>query len=459
MPAKLQRLDNIAHRFSLGVFRTHPAPFLRHDTCSPTPSARLDAKADAAILRLLTLPSTNPAARLVKAVFNRNRRAHRSTVHHALAHADNICRTLPALPELLDADKAGTPPPGQVQGVIKAGAEAATTFVTSNTNQPPPHTFITFSDGSHQPESGAGAAAVVHGTDGQEDWPTLSVRVGDADSTTPYQAELVGLELAVANAKSHAPSGTTYFWFLTDNQTLIRDITEPLKVKVGMLACLRIRRNFSLLLNRYPNSTAALIWCPSKSAVSGMQKADAAAKAATTLRQIIDQPPHPPAILKRIKDQVARAATTTPSQEVLTRLMGKFNPDATFKALCKLSRPDATFVAQIHSGHCPLNSYLHRFQAAESPKCDLCKQIENVDHLLLQCRKFVGLRRDLFKAARQASTAANRAQLLTNPALFPALADFGRKSFRFYKARHRRFIPDHQRRRTNVAGPADRRPP
>lgn len=275
----------------------------------------------------------------------------------------------------------------------------------------------------------------------QEAWQTLSVRVGDADVTTPYQAELAGMELAVANASSKAPVTTQFFWFLTDNQTVIRDLTEPLKVKVGMLTCLRIRGNISKLSRRYPNSKAAFIWCPSKSDVEGMKRADAAAKAATTLRQVITQPPHPPAILKQIKEQEAEAARTPPSQPELTRLLGKFNPVETFKALCKLPRPDATLVAQIRSGHCPLNSYLFRFKAVESPLCDLCRQVEDVDHFLTQCRKFIGLRRDLFKAAKASSTAPNRTQLLTNPKLFGALANYGRQSFRFYKARHRRHVP------------------
>lgn len=457
-PAKLQQLDNITHRFSLGVFRTHPTPFLLHDTCSAPPSARLDAKVDAAILRLLTLPNTNPAARLAKAVFTRNRQAHRSTVHHALGHADNICRSLPSLPEVLEASKAGKPPPAHVQGVIKASSEEASTFVSANIDQPPPQTFISFCDGSHQPEKGAGAAVVVRNTANPDAWPTLSVRVGDADTTTPYQAELVGLELAIANARSTAQPGTLFFWFLTDNQTMIQGMTEPLRLKPGMLTCLRLRQNLSRLISRYPNSTAALIWCPSKSAIEGMVKADAAAKTATTLRQTIDQPPNPSAILKRIKEQVLGAARLPPTSAALTRLLGNFDPTSTFKALSKLSRPDATLVAQLRSGHCPLNSYLKRFQAVESPLCDLCKQVEDVDHFLLQCRKFAGLRRDLFKAAGQSSTATNRVQLLTNPNIFDALATFGRRSYRFYKARHRRFIPN-QHRQTTMTGPANQRPP
>lgn len=71
-PAKLQHVNNITHRFVLGAFRTHPTPFLRHDTCSPPPGSRLDAKTDTAIIFLLSLPDTNPAARLKKVVFHRN---------------------------------------------------------------------------------------------------------------------------------------------------------------------------------------------------------------------------------------------------------------------------------------------------------------------------------------------------------------------------------------------------
>lgn len=98
-----------------------------------------------------------------------------------------------------------------------------------------------------------------------------------------------------------------------------------------------------------------------------MQRADAEAKAATTLRQVIAQPPHPPAILKKIKEQVVEAKRSPPTHPELTRLLGTFNPEETLKALTKLSRPDTTFVAQIRAGHCPLNGYLHRFKAADSP--------------------------------------------------------------------------------------------
>ena len=117
-----------------------------------------------------------------------------------------------------------------------------------------------------------------------------------------------------------------------------------------------------------------------------------------------------------------------PPKRVLDQLMGFFNPLATFKALSKLNRPDATAVAQIRSGHCPLNAYLHRFKASDTPNCDLCKQRDNVDHLLTNCRKFVGLQRTLFNAAKKHKTQTNRVHLLTDPSMFKELGHFVRKS-------------------------------
>lgn len=102
-PSKLQRVDNIAHRFAVGAFKTHPTPFLRHNTCSPPTCARLDDKSDTAVLRLLCLPKSNPAARFTRAIFSKNQRARRWTVHHVLADANSVCGLIKTLPEVIYA--------------------------------------------------------------------------------------------------------------------------------------------------------------------------------------------------------------------------------------------------------------------------------------------------------------------------------------------------------------------
>lgn len=251
------------------------------------------------------------------------------------------------------------------------------------------------------------------------------------DETTPYQAELVGIELAVANAITTSPQDTNLFWFFTNNQTLIRDLTETARIKPGMAARARIRRLLRQLINRRPDAKAAMIWCPSKKDIQSMSRVDEAAKKAALLPQRLPLQPNPTSVRKKIKDQLREAALVPPSSEMLRRLMNTFNPADTFKALCKLPRPDATLVAKLCSGHCPLNAYLHRLKVVDSPNCDLCQQVETVDHFLTSCRKFAGLRRRLFNKARLKSTAPNHSQLLKNPKLFKAVADYGRQTFRF----------------------------
>ena len=49
----------------------------------------------------------------------------------------------------------------------------------------------------------------------------------------------------------------------------------------------------------------------------------------------------------------------------------------------------------MRSGHCGLNSYLHRFGKADSPYCECGYGKETVQHYLLECRKFKDQRASL----------------------------------------------------------------
>lgn len=286
-PNRLQRIDDQAYRFALGVFRTHPTPFLRHDTYTASAGDRLDAKTDTAVLRLLSMPDSNPAAKLVQAVHRRNQKTHRSTIHHALAHPLCISGALTRLPDCIDSREAGTPPHAEVQGLILPSKEEITALVNDNVSNPPPHTFIAFSNGSHVTRVGAGAATAwynpAQGSPSTTVSLVLNVRVGNAQDTTPYQAKLNGFELAVANARAKAHTLTNFFWFFTDNQKIIRDLAEPMRAKAGMNTRIRIQASLGKLIRRHPGSRISILWCPSKTDVTGMQAADAAEKAAVSL--------------------------------------------------------------------------------------------------------------------------------------------------------------------------------
>lgn len=262
--SKIQRVNNTALCFAFGVFRTHPTPCLQHDSCSAPAHASLDAKSDAAILGLLTLPESNPAAVLIRTVALRNRKNPKSLIHHTLRHGKSLCGALKTLPEVIDSSTAHPPALSSIRGVILPERGAALSLINANLTEPPTNCLISFSDGSHNPDKGAGAAAVEFDTADQTSYCTLSVRVGDTEDTFSYQAELTSLELAVANAGAQAPRTTLFFWVFTDNQKVIPDITGQLQAKAGLTTCIRIRKALNKSLLKHPQATIALIWCPSK---------------------------------------------------------------------------------------------------------------------------------------------------------------------------------------------------
>lgn len=51
----------------------------------------------------------------------------------------------------------------------------------------------------------------------------------------------------------------------------------------------------------------------------------------------------------------------------------------------KLSRSTSAKIVQLRTGHCELNSYLHRFGLADSPLCECGTGEETVEHFLLEC--------------------------------------------------------------------------
>lgn len=109
--------------------------------------------------------------------------------------------------------------------------------------------------------------------------------MGDADKTTPYQAELVSIKLAVADTIAIALPQTDLFWFFTDNKTLIKDLTETSRAKPGMTACAQVRRLLKRLICCRPEARVALIWRPSKKDIRRMTRVDKAAKEVALLPQ------------------------------------------------------------------------------------------------------------------------------------------------------------------------------
>ena len=70
-------------------------------------------------------------------------------------------------------------------------------------------------------------------------------------------------------------------------------------------------------------------------------------------------------------------------------------------------------IAQLRTGHCALNEYLHRFNIIETPECECGASKETVDHFLLKCELYDKERDELRR--RVGAHAMNMSALLGNP--------------------------------------------
>ena len=60
-----------------------------------------------------------------------------------------------------------------------------------------------------------------------------------------------------------------------------------------------------------------------------------------------------------------------------------------------VNRSTAATIAQLRTGHCGLNHYLHRFGITGSPYCECGYGKETVEHYLLECRNYKEQRKRL----------------------------------------------------------------
>lgn len=384
----IQRINNVAQRFTLGVFKTHPLIFLKHDTASPSALHRLDARAQKAVARLLTLPDSNPAAVIAREALAHPQKSHRSCLHHTLFNPTSVLSDLPEPLERIDLSS-GTPitPHPQLRSMIAPNRTAAELFVRSQLGpltKPDPTRALSFSDGSLIPGKGIGAAS-VHLPSG-----TLSpANLGNPSYHTVYEAELVGIRMAAEVATSQRTRLQRSFWFFIDNQPSIRALTQQLKPTSGLALRQRAVEAFSRLITLIPTASINLVWCPAHVGIEDNEAVDEAAKAATKTGHSQLLPTSLAAVKQLINAASAASVSKEPPTPVLRRLRGFYDPSTTRKALAALPQKAAAVVAQLRAGHTPLGAFLHRINALMIPTVSIVGNLKrpNTFYYFVGCTK------------------------------------------------------------------------
>lgn len=227
---------------------------------------------------------------------------------------------------------------------------------------------------------------------------SFSFAIDHAESSTPYEAEMVVLWLASRLAKSLQSPETTDIDLFSPSLQTVTTLLDPSRPTTGKT----LRRALWDYLIRF-NSTATpgasvpclhVRWCPANQGLADSEKAlDLAEKALTSPTPSSSTIPLPFSVqaakaeFKRAKRRLTM--TSSPSETDLNHLMrGFYDPTTTIKALSALPRTLLTMIVQLRAGHSPLNAHLFWCKRAVSPDCELCGWPWTVEHYPLICRRY-----------------------------------------------------------------------
>lgn len=403
---QLERVQRIATLAITGAFRTTPTDLLdAHAGLLPI-EHMLSKVCHRALIRLCTLPDTNPMAMVTKEYYDTPTRKHPTSLHVLL-------QIYQANPNRIETISPVTKKPNQQRCFSVDVADSRLQSIINEKASDPE--LKIFTDGSGF-EGGAGAAAVLFRKGRAQPARILRYHLGPLTEHTSYEAEAVGSLLAVWLLQNETCTGEREIVTYTDSQAFITAtgaqnakpaqylMSEYLTLteKIGTRKPGQANRD-----NPRPNKFN-LRWISAHSGVMGNEKVDEEAKKAAqgkssptlALPPLLRTPlPSSSTALKQthlagLKKKWQEEWKKSPRHAKLTKIDPQFPFDKFRKRQDKLTRAQASMLMQIRTGHIGLNKYLFTIKKARSPKCQLCFECsgreipETVKHFLFECQGY-----------------------------------------------------------------------
>jgi ribonuclease HI len=242
----------------------------------------------------------------------------------------------------------------------------------------------------------------------------LQCYLGTEKEYNVYAAEITGFELAT-NIAITSPQTYSKCIIYADTQAAIQGINKPSR-QSGQAHLISAINEIQALKDQR-QMAVEIKWVPGHEGVKGNEEADEAAKEAAKSEGIgvritkSTQKPLKSARLVCIKRELTdvwnktwQANPQSPhrhdsSQHLrgITRKPNALRGAKLYKAVT-LTRHQASQLAQLRTGHCSVNQYLHRFGHVESPLCECGSgATETVKHFLLNCPRYDKQRARLLK--------------------------------------------------------------
>ena len=449
---KLGKVQRLAAKIITGAFRTTPTTVLEYHAGLPPIRLYLNFAVHRSTLRLATLPPGHPLCKPVTRCSRLYPQRHRSPLHelfHAFPHIEQV--------ETIDPTPMGTVPDSffstsiaatRTDGIDRAHhlennppspeATTTTTATTATTSHPSLTNVCIYTDGSRF-QNGVGAAAVQVSLDPAKPHTIRQLHLGSATHHTVFEAELVGVILALDILRSlpHILNAQ----ILLDNQPVIHALKRR-GVQSGQYLIDLFHSELKDIKKFRPGLRLHLNWVPGHEGVDGNELADQKAKDAARgassplphrLHTLCDLPVSIAALQDSAKKDLRTKWATIWATDNHAQRIRSFDPTPPGKKILHFLRQfpkaDSSIMVQLRSAHAGLNAYLFRFNAVDSPLCTLCQVPETVDHYLFSCRKYLQPRSDLRSAVHPKPF--TKATLLSVRAYGPAILGFVHKTERF----------------------------
>jgi ribonuclease HI len=385
--------------------------------------------------RLASLPPTHPLFQPIRNAAKRYVKKHRSPLHNLF----HLTKVTPNSIESISTVRRRPNYKKKFSTHIAQDKEKALT--AANTLHKSKYTV--YSDGSGF-EGGAGAAAVMYIN--QVESQSLWLHLGPMSGHTVYEGELVGLCLAFHILLSLPFTLRSRVIIGTDNQAAVKALSNQRPHPAHYLLdyihdsaeklCIKHNGNIDLQIHWTPGHQGFI---PNERADSlAKQAAEGASSATKRLPPPFRNKPLPlsiPAIrlehLKTLrKDWKSRWKKS--ARYPLSHSIDKSLPSNKFLQLIdKLSRSQSAILAQLRTGHAPLNQHLFRTRCVESPVCPHCGGlvVETVRHYLLQCPHYQQERHRLRRKLKRSANSISF--LLSNPLAIKPLLKYITATKRF----------------------------
>ena len=390
---KLTTVQRLAMKAILGCYRTTPTAAMEVETGLEPSWIRLQTKVLLATTRMQSLATRHPIQQwLTNALRTRT-----ACIPHR-SNLENILQQFPHMCGKIEKIETHIRPPWWMPTAtinVEATKDSAKDQHNKIQTQSDPKIVTIYTDGSGI-ENKVGAAAYNSATK-----EISHQHLGNEEQFNVYTAELTAIHLVIKQLRNHHECLTGRIY--TDSQASAKAIDHPRR-QSGQTIIKAILESIDELTSENTNMCIEIIWIPGHAEIEGNERVDIEAKRAATDPTL--SRPHNYKPLKSSRARYIKAAAkrqwhtawseNTKTAAALRRIMkgkhAKAGPPLYNEAM---NRNTAARIAQLRTGHCGLNRYLHRFGIENSPYCRCGYGKETVEHYLLECRNYKEQRRKL----------------------------------------------------------------